>query len=731
MLRFVYGTKERIFVNTSIVIKVITLAIAGVLLLLLRGYIHKYCSKAFSIILISAFTLSLLLSQLFSFVFYPAYTEDSVEIEGQILEINEYTASYGVVIKTATIDEKADTHKLLLYVNKFGLTNIEIYDNVKLFGRIQEITASDKFDADIYYNSRGISATVEDVTEFLVVNKGKLPIEFYLDEIKEVCADRITDVTSTGTAAFLRALVLGDRTELDGNTKLNFKRIGISHILALSGMHLSILCFGLMKLLSLMKVNKKIKLTLLGVLCVFYMALTGFSTTICRAAIMNLITYALFLLRYKSDVFTSLLIAVSCIIIIEPFAIFDWSLQLSFLAMLGIIACADLLTPYRPKTVGKRVIFAAFEVVAVSAFANIAILPISVARFEMVSVLGPISTLFFSIVCTLLIYIGILIIFFGNFLFLGNMANFITDCLKHAAEFFSNSKWVYSSTNFELVKIVAFLTTIIFFAYLLLKIKNKRVCTGIFTALYIVTILLSTVFNAVQINADSLEFNPVSSDSILIKTEGNSALIYSGGNSKDSAYETIDFLSQDYLSYLDCLILQNYNTKLVEYVETLISNVKVERILISEPQNETELKIAEDLALLLQYFGASIRFYAKGDSVNLGTYTYSLFDHTPYETGKSCETVYTLTSGVGEVYTYVTEGTKLENYSVVMRHTDCLIIGNYGKVYSSSYLMQIKCDSIDRIVIGCDLRLDETTKEYYKEKGAIVSYTTAPYSLLD
>ena len=73
----------------------------------------------------------------------------------------------------------------------------------------------------------------------------------------------------------------------------------------------------------------------------------------------------------------------------------------------------------------------------------------------------------------------------------------------------------------------------------------------------------------------------------------------------------------------------------------------------------------------------------------------------------------------------------MENYSQIMRKTDCLIVGDYGNSYSSGYLFRIKCDNIDKIIIGCNLRFDEITDEYYKEKGATVYYTAAPKNLLD
>ncbi len=720
-----------LFVNTSIIIRIASMAIIALALYFLKDTIRKHCRTALPYVLISALAISIVLSQIFTLVFYPKYSEEEVRIEGQIVEVNEYAASYGIVIETTTIEFKKDTHKLLAYVSREEVPFVEVYNYVSLNGCITEITSNDQFDADIYYNSRGISATIANVTNFTVLGKGDVGIEYYMGCLRELAARRFDSLTGPDTSSFLRALVLGDKSDLDSNTKLNFKRIGISHILALSGMHLSILAFGIAKLLSIFKIHKKIKLCLLGAVLLFYMALTGFSSTICRAGIMVLSTYALFLLRYKSDIFTSLMISITLIVMFEPYAIFDLSLQLSFLSMLGVISATHLISPIIPVKKFKRILFIIPESVIISLFANLAILPIIFDKFGTISLLSPISTLMFGCICTLLIYIGLLILLFGNFLFMADFADLITKELKRCIEVFSDMKWAYSSINFDIVKIIAILGILMFIGFILVKPRNKRIYTSILASLYVLVIILSTVFTTVQINKDTLKFSTDSSDSILIKADGKSTLIYTGGNSNTSAYTTVGFLESEYLLYLDCLILQNYNTMLIEYVEILTSNIKIDKIRIQKPQNEFEKTKATELANLLKYSGADLRFYSDESNISLGEYTFTSIYHTPYQKDESSENVYTITDISGKVYTYVSEGTRLENFSQVMRSTHCLIIGNYGDTYSSSYRLMIKCDNIKKIIVGCNLRFDELTEDYYKQKGATVYYTAAPHNLLD
>ena len=720
-----------LFVNTSIVVKIAALVVVSLVFYFLRDYLKKTARSILPYLLLVAFALSLILSQLFSMLFYPEFSDESVEIDGQIIEVNEYTASYGLVIETEKIDGDKDTHKIYVYASMVDIGHVRLYDIVELRGRICELGAEEKLDTDVYYASRGISGKVEDVIDFTVTARGTPRIEYYLNALRDLCSRRIESVTTEDTASFLRALVLGDKSDLDGNTKLNFKRLGISHILALSGMHLAIVGMGVLKLLTLLGVNKNARLITVSAVLIFYMSLTGFSATICRATIMTLITYILFLLRYKSDIFTSLMISVSIIVLLEPYAIFDLSLQLSFLSILGIIACQSIIAPYRPKTRIRRLLFSIPEAILISIFANIAILPIGISKFGAVSILTPISTLMFSLVCTLLIYAGILIILLGNFLFLGDIANFVTKSLKWAIELLSDTKAAYSRTDFEIIAAITAIIAVLFVGYLLATFKHRRIYAGILSSLYIIVISLTTILNAAVIHKDALELNTELSDAILIKDDGRSALIYNGGNSNNAAYSASDYLNTKCISYLDCLILQNYNTLLPEFVEIISSNVKIDRILLLEPENNYEKNIATEIAVILQYFGTDMRFYSTDSEIQLGEYTFASVYHTPYESGELSENVYTITDSTGYVYTYVSDGTRLENHSQAMRATDCLIIGNYGKSYSAGYTLKIKCENIQRIIIGTSLRLDEATEAYYEKTGASVEYTEAPKNLLN
>lgn len=144
--------------------------------------------------------------------------------------------------------------------------------------------------------------------------------------------------------AVLSALTLGDKSYLQKSMREMFSETGASHVLALSGLHLSIL-FGLFYNLLLRRTShRKIKgvLTCLAIAGIWSFALlAGFPTSLVRAAIM--LTIALITSFFRRDSFSinNLFLAALFIILWDVQAVFDVGFQLSFLSVLSIL----LLTP--------------------------------------------------------------------------------------------------------------------------------------------------------------------------------------------------------------------------------------------------------------------------------------------------------------------------------------------------------------------------------------------------
>ncbi len=178
------------------------------------------------------------------------------------------------------------------------------------------------------------------------------------------------------------AFLLGDRSGLSGDTTLAFRRSGISHLLALSGMHVSALILILEFLLKNLRISKRLRAILVPVSAIFYLLLTGGALSTVRAVLMLCAVYLAFLLAEDGDPFTALCVALAVSVIAAPNAILDVSLWLSFSAAAGIVVFLPVIRAYfgeaewikRMPKLGAKLIKGVVLALAVGVFANAAVL---------------------------------------------------------------------------------------------------------------------------------------------------------------------------------------------------------------------------------------------------------------------------------------------------------------------------------------------------------------------
>ncbi len=138
--------------------------------------------------------------------------------------------------------------------------------------------------------------------------------------------------------AVLKGILVGDKSGFDDELYQKFSYSGISHIVAVSGLHMSILFSLLMVFSRQLKLNKNLNLLITIPAIVLFMSASAFTPSVCRASIMILVMIFSTLFREKYNPVTSLFLALGLILSISPYALFSKSLVLSFSATLGIFA---------------------------------------------------------------------------------------------------------------------------------------------------------------------------------------------------------------------------------------------------------------------------------------------------------------------------------------------------------------------------------------------------------
>ena len=144
-------------------------------------------------------------------------------------------------------------------------------------------------------------------------------------------------ITEENLYAFSRAAVLGEKAEVSKDMKDKFKYTGLAHLIVISGTHISLVVIGIVKILDGLSLGYRFKYLMALVALTFYCALIGFSPGILRAYIMGAMMILARILFEQEDSKKSLLISFIVIIVLNPYSLFDISMQLSYAAVVAII----------------------------------------------------------------------------------------------------------------------------------------------------------------------------------------------------------------------------------------------------------------------------------------------------------------------------------------------------------------------------------------------------------
>lgn len=149
------------------------------------------------------------------------------------------------------------------------------------------------------------------------------------------------DDALAGKGELIKTMLLGDSSALADEVKQNFRDAGIAHVLAVSGLHVSILTLVFLFFLSFLGIPDKLRFGLIAVFLTLYCFLLGFNAPVFRSSLMSLIILSGALCHQRSDPLTSLAAAFILILAIRPLDLFSAGFQLSFMAVLGIFTLGD------------------------------------------------------------------------------------------------------------------------------------------------------------------------------------------------------------------------------------------------------------------------------------------------------------------------------------------------------------------------------------------------------
>lgn len=401
------------------------------------------------------------------------------------------------------------------------------------------------------------------------------------------------------SAHLIKALLIGKTDGIDTVTKSNFSRLGISHILSISGTHFSVLLGMVAVLLSTVGINKRYVYVFLIPLALFYMGLSGFSFSVCRAGIMALLSYWGFLCGRNKDSYTSLFISLAIILIISPYAILSISLWLSFTATLTILIILDLLAEFLAKRNipwYKKIINYISVHVLITVSIIFATLPIVSIYFGYISKISPVVNLVIVPLFELLLYIIPFSVCFSKIYAITSVADTFGGWLINIVESFAEKDNLLLSVNQKFVVILASIGIIATLVLVAVPLKNKIIVV-LPSIICIISIAIG-LFIFYNDRSDKIYvsyFNSNVSDAIVITDSNQTACIDITAGTSAAMYLTQSVVKNHYSASISSYVFTHYRSGHIKAFDKLASRTEIKTAYFPVPSDEKSIGYMEDI----------------------------------------------------------------------------------------------------------------------------------------
>ena len=389
---------------------------------------------------------------------------------------------------------------------------------------------------------------------------------------------------------YLQAFILGDKSYIKSDVLESFQINGISHLFAISGMHVNLLGVILLKIFFMFGVREEKRYLFVSIILMFYAILTGLSASVLRGVLFFILFSINKIFYFYIKNINIFIITVSIALLINPFFLYDVSFWYSFSISLSLLVMGDVINKYNGYFI---------KLLMTSIISFIVSIPISIYNFYQINFLSIIYNLFY-------------VPFVSIIIFPASLITFIIKPIEPIYNIFTN---ILETTSVFLVRIdfltlifkrVYFIIYIIYFVFIIflfigIRVNNKR---------YFVPIILLLIIHyfcpCFDIGSYIKIIDVGQGDSILIHSKNSNILIDTGGitsynmkqwQKRKNQYSvvkntTIPLLKSMGIKRINYLILTHGDYDHAGDTINLIENFKVDKIYLNQGNfNYLEKKI--------------------------------------------------------------------------------------------------------------------------------------------
>ena len=485
----------------------------------------------------------------------------------------------------------------------------------------------------------------------------------FIYKIKNTIINRVNNINNS----YLNTFILGIN-ELDDEIYSVYQNNGVSHLFAVSGMHISLLTSILIFILNKIIKNKTIIYILISIFLMFYMFLTNFSPSVIRSSLLFIgISFnKIFKLNLKTlDI---LLIILDILLIYNPYYFYNISFLFSFTISFYLIIFNNIFSKFNNYFI---------KIFLVSLVSFLVSFPIVINSFFSINILSPIVNVISVPFISFIVFPLSLLTFI--FPILNNILLFTLNIFESISVFFSN---ISINIDFGYMNIITVIIYYLIITSVLIKFKTYKIV--------LLTLFLITIYNINYFNLyPNITFIDVGQgDSALLELPFNKGniLIDTGGNKNyDLGKNTlIPYLKANNIKEIDYLIITHGDYDHMGEAINLVENFKVEKVIFNCGEfNELE----QDLIKVLDK--EKISYYSCIKELNIDNNNFYFLNYEDYgnENDKS-NVIYTELNNhnflfMGDAGVNV-EQDLIEKYN--LQNIDVLKVGHHGSKTSSSEL---------------------------------------------
>ncbi|SHM32341.1 ComEC/Rec2 family competence protein [Ruminococcus flavefaciens] len=375
--------------------------------------------------------------------YYPAVAMDgkSGSFKGEVKEVVRYDGGNTSYILSGMINDDISA-KITFYSNS---CEADYGDIISIKNCTLAKPSKDYlFDSESYYKSDGVFLSAEKSDGVSVEKRNSRKIKKLIANYREDIIFDFRTALGEESGDLLAGMVFGEKRGMDVNMKTAVYRSGIGHMLAVSGLHVSVAVLVLMTVLGALNVNRYASFIAMELILVFLMVMADYPVSAVRAAIMMNFMYAAKLFRRQNDTFNSLAGAVLLICLVQPYVVYDEGFILSVAGTFGIGVFAQYMTKDMPD---ENAVQKLVKNAAVMLCTTLCVFPFSVMFFDETSLISPLSNILLVPLCSVSMMIGLAYALTGGIFDLLPISKAINDVILGLSDIAAHIRFTHFSCD--------------------------------------------------------------------------------------------------------------------------------------------------------------------------------------------------------------------------------------------------------------------------------------------